>query len=240
MTRVSRGKISMSSGFVAVFCRGTGFAPANGRELKDIQPVRVTCMGVAQRRRIGWFGSVGSCRRKPRGGASGPASDARRRRGHDSFKPQRQGSTHWGRYTRDGPSEKDGRMLRQGSEGVYAEHGRRPKHSPGARRRQRRAAAQRSLRPHPGLRIFAGRHDAERRTHSPGIRSRLYSISVSLPCRISSNGARGSRSRRGPLVELSRKLSNQQEGKRKSEPLKLDYLWAGLCLLGAVYFIFRG
>lgn len=23
------------------------------------------------------------------------------------------------------------------------------------------------------------------------------------------------------------------------EPLKLDYLWAGLCLLGAVYFIFR-
>ena len=24
------------------------------------------------------------------------------------------------------------------------------------------------------------------------------------------------------------------------EPLKLDYLWAGLCLLGAVYFVFRG
>ena len=24
------------------------------------------------------------------------------------------------------------------------------------------------------------------------------------------------------------------------EPLKLDYLWAGLCILGAVYFIFRG
>lgn len=24
------------------------------------------------------------------------------------------------------------------------------------------------------------------------------------------------------------------------EPLKLDYLWAGLCLLGAAYFIFRG
>jgi uncharacterized protein (DUF486 family) len=24
------------------------------------------------------------------------------------------------------------------------------------------------------------------------------------------------------------------------EPLKLDYLWAGLCVLGAVYFIFRG
>lgn len=23
------------------------------------------------------------------------------------------------------------------------------------------------------------------------------------------------------------------------EPLKLDYLWAGLCLIGAVYFIFR-
>ncbi|MBJ6609663.1 MAG: DMT family protein [Candidatus Thiothrix moscowensis] len=23
------------------------------------------------------------------------------------------------------------------------------------------------------------------------------------------------------------------------EPLKLDYLWAGLCLLGAVYFMFR-
>lgn len=24
------------------------------------------------------------------------------------------------------------------------------------------------------------------------------------------------------------------------EPLKLDYLWAGVCLLGAVYFVFRG
>jgi len=24
------------------------------------------------------------------------------------------------------------------------------------------------------------------------------------------------------------------------EPVKLDFLWAGLCLLGAVYFIFRG
>ena len=24
------------------------------------------------------------------------------------------------------------------------------------------------------------------------------------------------------------------------EPLKLDFLWAGLCLVGAVYFIFRG
>ncbi|MDZ7841901.1 MAG: DMT family protein [Gammaproteobacteria bacterium] len=24
------------------------------------------------------------------------------------------------------------------------------------------------------------------------------------------------------------------------EPLKLDYLWAGLCIMGAVYFIFRG
>ncbi|MDQ5882340.1 MAG: uncharacterized protein QG616_2172, partial [Pseudomonadota bacterium] len=23
------------------------------------------------------------------------------------------------------------------------------------------------------------------------------------------------------------------------QPLKLDYLWAGLCILGAVYFIFR-
>jgi len=23
------------------------------------------------------------------------------------------------------------------------------------------------------------------------------------------------------------------------EPLKMDYLWAGLCLMGAVYFIFR-
>ncbi|MGL4641387.1 DMT family protein, partial [Shewanella sp.] len=23
------------------------------------------------------------------------------------------------------------------------------------------------------------------------------------------------------------------------EPLKLDYLWAGLCILGAVYFMFR-
>lgn len=24
------------------------------------------------------------------------------------------------------------------------------------------------------------------------------------------------------------------------EPMKLDYLWAGLCILGAVYFMFRG
>ena len=24
------------------------------------------------------------------------------------------------------------------------------------------------------------------------------------------------------------------------EPLKLDYLWAGLCMLGAVFFMFRG
>lgn len=24
------------------------------------------------------------------------------------------------------------------------------------------------------------------------------------------------------------------------QPLKLDYLWAGLCILGAAYFIFRG
>ena len=24
------------------------------------------------------------------------------------------------------------------------------------------------------------------------------------------------------------------------QPLKLDYLWAGLCLMGAVYFVFRG
>lgn len=24
------------------------------------------------------------------------------------------------------------------------------------------------------------------------------------------------------------------------EPLKLDYLWAGLCLIGAVFFVFRG
>lgn len=24
------------------------------------------------------------------------------------------------------------------------------------------------------------------------------------------------------------------------EPFKLDYLWAGLCLIGAVYFMFRG
>jgi uncharacterized protein len=23
------------------------------------------------------------------------------------------------------------------------------------------------------------------------------------------------------------------------QPLKLDYLWAGLCVMGAVYFIFR-
>jgi uncharacterized protein (DUF486 family) len=24
------------------------------------------------------------------------------------------------------------------------------------------------------------------------------------------------------------------------QPLKLDYLWASLCIMGAVYFIFRG
>ena len=24
------------------------------------------------------------------------------------------------------------------------------------------------------------------------------------------------------------------------QPIKLDYLWAGLCLMGAVYFVFRG
>jgi len=24
------------------------------------------------------------------------------------------------------------------------------------------------------------------------------------------------------------------------QPLKLDYLWAGLCIMAAVYFIFRG
>jgi len=24
------------------------------------------------------------------------------------------------------------------------------------------------------------------------------------------------------------------------QPLKLDYLWAALCILGAVYFVFRG
>jgi uncharacterized protein (DUF486 family) len=23
------------------------------------------------------------------------------------------------------------------------------------------------------------------------------------------------------------------------QPIKLDYLWAGLCILGAVYFVFR-
>jgi hypothetical protein len=25
-----------------------------------------------------------------------------------------------------------------------------------------------------------------------------------------------------------------------NQPIKLDYLWAGLCIMGAVYFIFRG
>lgn len=25
-----------------------------------------------------------------------------------------------------------------------------------------------------------------------------------------------------------------------NQPLKLDYVWAGLCLVGAVYFVFRG
>jgi len=24
------------------------------------------------------------------------------------------------------------------------------------------------------------------------------------------------------------------------QPIKLDFVWAGLCLLGAVYFVFRG
>jgi hypothetical protein len=50
MTRVSRDKVSPSIGFVAVFCRGTGFAPANGRELKDLQSARVTRLGVVRRR----------------------------------------------------------------------------------------------------------------------------------------------------------------------------------------------
>ena len=26
---------------------------------------------------------------------------------------------------------------------------------------------------------------------------------------------------------------------RQAQPFKLDYVWAGLCLMGAVYFIFR-
>ena len=25
-----------------------------------------------------------------------------------------------------------------------------------------------------------------------------------------------------------------------NQPLKLDYLWAGLCIMGAIYFVFRG
>jgi hypothetical protein len=25
-----------------------------------------------------------------------------------------------------------------------------------------------------------------------------------------------------------------------NQPVKLDYLWASLCIMGAVYFIFRG
>jgi uncharacterized protein (DUF486 family) len=25
-----------------------------------------------------------------------------------------------------------------------------------------------------------------------------------------------------------------------NQPVKLDYLWAGVCIMGAVYFIFRG
>jgi hypothetical protein len=24
------------------------------------------------------------------------------------------------------------------------------------------------------------------------------------------------------------------------QPMKLDFLWAGMCLVGAVYFVFRG
>src|SRR3972149_6443777 len=44
MTRVSRGKISMSSGFAAIIYRGTGFALASGSELKDLQPVCVICL----------------------------------------------------------------------------------------------------------------------------------------------------------------------------------------------------
>jgi hypothetical protein len=215
MIGVSRGKISPSSGFVAVFCRGTGFALASGGEIKDIQPARVTRLGVVRRRRLGWGRSECSRRRKPRGGAGEPTSYARRRRGHDSFKPQRQGSTHWRRYSGNSPSKKDGRMFWQGSQGIHAQHGRRAKHSFGARRRQCRTAAQRSLRPHPGLRLSARRHDAERGARSPGIRSRLYSISVSLPCRISSIGARSSRSRRGPLVELPCKLDNPSGGQKK-------------------------
>ena len=67
MTRVSRGKISVSIGFAAVIGRGTGFALANGGELKDVQPVRDTRLGLVQRRQLGWGRSECSCRGKPRG-----------------------------------------------------------------------------------------------------------------------------------------------------------------------------
>jgi len=65
MIRVSRAKNSVSSGFVAVICRGTGFAPDSGGELKDLQPARVTCLAAAQRRRLGWGRFHCSCRRNP-------------------------------------------------------------------------------------------------------------------------------------------------------------------------------
>jgi len=65
MTRVSRGKISVSNGFATIICRGTGFAPTSGGELKDIQPGRVTRLGVVQRAQLSCVGSVGSCRGKP-------------------------------------------------------------------------------------------------------------------------------------------------------------------------------
>ena len=65
MTRISCGKISVSSRIAAVIYWGTGFALASGGELKNLQPARVTCLGVAQRRVLGWVRSLCSGRRKP-------------------------------------------------------------------------------------------------------------------------------------------------------------------------------
>jgi uncharacterized protein len=47
--------------------------------------------------------------------------------------------------------------------------------------------------------------------------------------------SRNSRSPRGDHVIGFRAVRRRVH----EEPLKLDYLWAGLCLLGAVYFMFR-
>ena len=45
------------------------------------------------------------------------------------------------------------------------------------------------------------------------------------------------------FAELAHEYSNDEASFAAvyiNQPIKLDYLWAGLCILGAVYFMFRG